>query len=88
MREAMASGLSCVASAIRGNVDLIENMENGFVCATDDVASYTGAIEKLADDPALRQTMGRNNLERIKQYDISVVDQELRDIYEDVFKDG
>ena len=86
MMEAMASGLPCVASAIRGNVDLIENGVNGFVCSTDDVEGYAAAIEKIASDPELRETMRRNNLEKIKQYDITVVEQEIRRIYADVLK--
>ena len=86
MMEAMASGLPCVASAIRGNVDLIENGVNGFVCPTDDVDGYATAIAKIASDPVIRETMRSNNLEKIKQYDITVVEQEIRTIYADVLK--
>ena len=86
MMEAMASGLPCVASKIRGNVDLIEDGVNGYVCPTDDVDGYAAAIEKLVADPALRETMRNNNLEKIKQYDISVVEQEIRTIYAEVLK--
>ena len=86
MMEAMASGLPCVASAIRGNVDLIENGINGYTCPTDDVDGYATAIAKIASDPAIRETMRQNNLEKIKQYDITVVEQEIREIYKDVLK--
>lgn len=86
MMEAMASGLPCVASAIRGNVDLIENGVNGFVCATEDVDGYADAIGRIAADPVLREKMRQNNLEKIKQYDITVVEQQIRDIYADVLK--
>lgn len=84
MMEAMASGLPCVASAIRGNVDLIENGVNGFTCQTDDVDGYAAAIEKIVADPQLRQTMRENNLEKIRKYDVNVVQQEIREIYADV----
>ncbi len=86
MMEAMASGLPCVASAIRGNVDLIENGINGYTCSTDDVDGYAAAIVKLVSTPQLREKMREHNLEKIKQYDISVVEQEIRDIYADVLK--
>ena len=86
MMEAMASGLPCVASAIRGNVDLIENGVNGFTCPTDDVDGYATAIEKIASDATLREKMRINNLEKIKQYDTTVVEQEIRAIYADVLK--
>lgn len=86
MMEAMASGLPCVASAIRGNVDLIENGVNGFTCPTDDVDGYAAAIAKIAGDPALRETMRTNNLKKIKNYDITVVEKQIREIYADVLK--
>ena len=54
MMEAMASGLPCVSSRIRGNVDLIEEGVNGYTCLTDDVDGYADAIAKIAGDPALR----------------------------------
>lgn len=83
--EAMSAGLPCIVSKIRGNVDLVENMENGFTCSADDVASFAGAIEKLADQPELRATMRKNNLEKIKGFDSSLVEQELQKIYTEVF---
>lgn len=84
MMEAMASGLPCVASRIRGNVDLIEDGVNGYTCATDDVDGYAAAIATLVSDPALREQIKQNNLEKIKQYDVSVVEQEIRAIYAEV----
>jgi len=86
MMEAMASGLPCVASKIRGNVDLIENGVNGFVCPTDDVEGYAEAIAKITADSELRETMRQNNLEKIKQYDVTVVEQQIRQIYAEVLK--
>ena len=81
MMEAMASGLPCVASAIRGNVDLVENGVNGYTCNVDDVDGYAVAIETIVADPELRAKMRENNLEKIKQYDVSVVEQEMQKIY-------
>ena len=86
MMEAMASGLPCVSSRIRGNVDLIEEGVNGYTCLTDDVDGYAAAIAKIAGDPALRETMRTNNLEKIKNYDITVVEKQIRAIYADVLK--
>ena len=86
MMEAMASGLPCVASRIRGNVDLIEEGVNGYTCLTDDADGYAAAIAKIASDPELREQMRTNNLEKIKQYDVNVVEQEIRAIYADVLK--
>lgn len=84
MMEAMATGLPCVASAIRGNVDLIENGENGYVCAAKDVEAFSKAISKLAQSKELREEISKKNLEKIKGYDVSVVEKEIKAIYEEV----
>ena len=87
MMEAMASGLPCVASKIRGNTDLIEDGVGGYLCPSTDSDGFAVAIAKVADDATLRETMRANNLETIKGYDISVVEKEIADIYDDVLKD-
>ncbi len=86
MMEAMASGLPCVASEIRGNVDLIENGKNGYLCPATDDTAFAKAIENLADSPELRLGISKENLEKIKRYDVSVVEKEIKAIYEEVLK--
>lgn len=86
LMEAMASGLPCVVSAIRGNVDLVEDEVNGYLCPTDDAAAYARRISELVCDEQKRSEMAQRNLEIIKQYDINVVEQEIRAIYADVLK--
>ena len=84
MMEAMASGLPCVASKIRGNVDLIEDGVGGYLRAPNDVDGFAEAILKIVSDDVLRAKMRECNLETIKRYDVSVVEQELREIYSEV----
>ncbi len=84
MMEAMASGLPCIASKIRGNVDLIENGKGGYLCPCTDVDGFAEAIQKLSDDTQLREKMKAYNLERIKEFDVSVVEREIRDIYSEI----
>lgn len=88
MMEAMASGLPCIASKIRGNVDLITEGEGGYLCNPTDVGEFAAAICALCENPEARELMRRNNLERIRAYDISVVEKEIREIYEEVFGDA
>ena len=38
--EAMASGLPCVVSKIRGNTDLLENAEGGFLCDPQNASEF------------------------------------------------
>lgn len=87
MMEAMASGLPCVASAIRGNVDLIEDGVGGYLCAPTDSDGFAKAITALSENGELRASMKQSNLSTIKGYDISVVEREIGEIYADVLKD-
>lgn len=86
MMEAMACGLPCIASDIRGNVDLIENGKGGYLISPKDVAGFSTAIKKLSLDQKLRQFMGINNLETIKNYDVAVIKKEIASIYREVIE--
>lgn len=84
--EAMATGLPCVVSKIRGNVDLVEENVGGYLCTPGDTCGFAGALDKLASDDALRKSMSLANLERIKKFDLSVVIDQMTQIYKDEFK--
>lgn len=84
MMEAMACGLPCIASNIRGNVDLIDDKMGGYLCDCNDANYIAEKINVLADDEALRKSMGEHNIKAIKRFDISVVEKELKDIYTEI----
>lgn len=84
MMEAMASGLPCVASKIRGNVDLLEDSVGGYLCEPKDVETFAKYICMLADDAELRHKQAQANLERIKDFDVEVVKERIREIYQEV----
>ena len=88
MMEAMASGLPCLASRIRGNTDLIEDGVNGFLFEPDDVQSFTAGIRLLIDNAEMRRRMSENNLKKIRDYDISVVETEISQIYDEVLENS
>lgn len=82
MMEAMAAGLPCVASKIRGNTDLLEGTEGGYLCPTTDVSAYAENLKILANDKALREKMGKNNLITIQKFSTETVNEEMKKIYE------
>lgn len=86
MMEAMAAGLPCVASKIRGNIDLIEDGIGGFLCNPDDIEGFAKAINKLAADKNLRKSLGFNNLNTIKQFDVENVKKIMKMIYKEVLE--
>lgn len=87
MMEAMACGLPCIASKIRGNVDLIKNKRNGFLCNPHNTIEFANAIEVLITNQELRISMLEHNLKDIKKYDISIVKKEIQLIYKEIFND-
>ncbi len=82
MMEAMAFGLPCIASKIRGNTDMLEGTEGGFLCETMDVSAYAEKLNVLANDKSLCETMGKNNLVTIQKFSTETVTDEIRKIYE------
>ena len=56
--EAAACGLPVVATDIRGCRELIKNGETGLLVPVRNAQALADAIERLADDPALRVRMG------------------------------
>lgn len=79
--EAMACGLPCVASKIRGNIDLLENTEGGFLCDPQDVSEFAEKINLLATNVELREKMGRTNLMTIQKFSTEIVTKEMQNIY-------
>ena len=82
--EAMAAGLACVVSNIRGNVDLIKDGEGGYLCRPDDIEGFALAISKLSQNAELREDMRKYNLEAVKNFDVENIKNMMRDIYQEV----
>ena len=81
--EGMAIGLPCVISKIRGNVDLVENGEGGYLCDPTDAGAFAEAIEKIASDPSIRKKMKEYNLERIKKFSLEASVDATKKVYEE-----
>ena len=81
LMEAMAAGLPCVVSNIRGNVDLIDG-KGGILCAPNDIQEFTNALNELCENNALRRKMGEYNLSKIKNFDKNIVNEKMKEIYE------
>jgi glycosyltransferase involved in cell wall biosynthesis len=58
--EAMACGLPDVASRIGGIPEFVEDGRNGFLFTSGDHRELADRIRRLADDPQLRDRMGRD----------------------------
>lgn len=81
MMEAMSAGLPCIASRIRGNTDLIEDGKGGFLFEPNDINGFAQAMNTLASNKNLRETMGNYNLKMIKKFDVENVKEEMKNVY-------
>lgn len=85
LMEAMASGLPCIASNIRGNVDLIKEGIGGFLRNVNDVDGYAEAINRLVNDSDIVSSMKVNNLEQIKKFELLAIVREIEKVYSSEF---
>ena len=81
LMEAMAAGLPCVVSRIRGNVDLIEESKGGYLVDPGDINGFVMSILKLIDHPELRREMRNYNLVKVENFDLASVIVEMQRIY-------
>jgi glycosyltransferase involved in cell wall biosynthesis len=79
--EAMAAGLPVICSNIRGNVDLIQDGEGGYLLEPGDYIEIALSIDKVIKDDKLRINMGFRNKEEVKKCDKKVVKEKMKKIY-------
>lgn len=81
LMEAMAKGLPCAVSRIRGNVDLIDE-NGGSLFSAHDVQDCKRAIMQIMQ--ADRQAMGMHNRQKIRAFSREEVLRKMRKIYEEI----
>jgi glycosyltransferase EpsD len=81
LMEAMACGMPVVCSNIRGNTDLIDE-KGGVLFEPTDIDACRSALEKVIENEELRKSMEEWNAEQVKRYDCSVVNAQIKQIYE------
>lgn len=79
LMEAMASGLPCVASKIRGNTDLLEGTQCGYLCSNVD--EYSSAIIELISNNNISSNCKSKCVEEIKKYSLEAIINELIKLY-------
>lgn len=85
LMEAMASGLSVIASETGGIPQIIENPSQGILVEPKNKEALEKALIKLLKDKELRKTMGEEASERIRsQYDIMKNKEILLRLYQEL----
>lgn len=84
LMEAMAVGLPIVASRIRGNVDLIEDGVNGWLVECHDISGFSKTMEDVISRD--KTSIKLANQDRIKQFDIALVNAQMTRIYDQALR--
>ena len=85
--EGMSLGLPTVASDYGGNPWVIKDGEEGLLFPSRNAAALADAMERLIQDGALRETMGRRALERFqREFTGEVFARNTEKIYLDILK--
>lgn len=98
LMEAMAAGLPAVASDIRGNRELLGTggqapmpiavQPGGILYASGDQGQLVQALEYMRKHPQYRAGCAAYNQKRIQSYDIHLVQQRMRRIYQSMDRRG
>lgn len=81
LMEAMASGMPCIVSKIRGNVDLIDE-KGGTLFDPHSVNSCRNAIEQLMTSDRAATIV--YNKEKIKKFELGTIIEQMKEIYKSI----
>ena len=84
--EAMAAGVPLVSSNVHGILDYVIDGKTGYAIDPKDIDGYADAIKKLAEDPALRESMREDCLNAVEPFELHNALRVMWDIYEEVLK--
>lgn len=84
LMEAMACGITAVASKIRGNTDLIEDNVNGYLVDPKDYIEVSKGLQKAISDENTNSKMIDISLKKINKYGLKNVNIEMENIYKDI----
>lgn len=79
--EAMAAGLPIIATNIGGQTDFLTE-ENAILIEPKNIQTLKMAITKIKNNQELKNKLSKNNLEKIKQFNIA----KIANVYLEVFK--
>lgn len=86
--EAMAMAKPIVATAVGGVPEVVADGEVGFLVPAGDANALAEKINLLVEDAQLRETMGRNGLQRVlERFDVRAITRRWEQTYESLLLD-
>lgn len=86
LMEAMAAGLPCVVSGVRGNIDLIGDGMGGFVYRSNDIGGMADGLKTLMENCKLRRQFGERNQAEVRKYGLPTVLKQMAALYQEQLK--
>jgi glycosyltransferase involved in cell wall biosynthesis len=85
--EYMAAGLPVVASAVGGNLEVIDDGVTGILVPPGDAVALGNAAARVLGDPALAQSLAKNARELVQQkFSFERLTQEVGELYEELLQ--
>lgn len=84
--EAMAAGLPLVVTDCRGNRDLVQDGENGFVVGIDDAEGMAERMEYIYNNGEMKEKARKYNLNSIRNYSLDTIEKQIACIYNEMLK--
>lgn len=84
VREAMSKGKAMIATGVGGNLDMVVPDETGLLVPPGDVAALAAAMQRLVDDAALRERLGRAASAAATRFTASAVLPRFEALYREV----
>lgn len=80
--EALASGTPCVASAVGGILDIVQDRRNGLLFPVGDVPAMVDAIREISTSSSLREALIREGKHTVERFSWDHVAQSYERVYE------
>ena len=85
--EAASVGRPIVTTDVPGCREVVTHLVNGLLVKPRDAQALASAIEKLADDPKLRKSMGEENRRKAEaQYANEIIINQTQSVYDSFYK--
>jgi glycosyltransferase involved in cell wall biosynthesis len=85
--EAMAAGLPVVATAVGGVPELVEDGASGILVPNEDLHGLVAAMQRMAQNPDLREQMGRAaRCRAVERFDIQQTVRAYEALYEEILQ--
>lgn len=79
--EAMSRGKAVIGTAVGGIVDIITDGTTGLLIPPGDVPALTNAMQKLIDNPDLREQLGKAGQEDVKRFTADSIVVQFENLY-------